>query len=171
MHTFLTLDPSSTAIGYALWRGGRPVEIGLLTPDKKSASAAARIESMRVQVLALADDLAPDYIVMETCDGPQHSRRGRQASLGVWARACGVYEGALRTAGLKVIPVGNDWTRRKSKEARQQLARGLSPAYAEFADAGKDAGMDVSDAIALGAWWLDYQREAMLKRIKEGAQA
>ncbi len=163
---FLTLDPSSTAIGYAFWRCSRPTECGLLTPEKKSASATARIESMRVQLLTLADELLPDYIVLETCDGPQHSTRGRQASLGVWARACGVYEGALRTLDYKLFPVGNEWTRRKSKEQRQQIARTVCPSY----DPARDPGMDISDALALGAWWLDCQREAMVRRVREGAK-
>lgn len=174
--TLLSLDPSSSAVGFAVLRGIEPadlVDAGLLRPSmargalgelpdwlhhhlrQRELHATWRILSLVRDALELADEHQPDQIVIEIPSGlyGAGAKQGAKGSLTTYGLAAGAMFGALNHARpLTVAPVTErQWTRwRKGKVQHQATVAALYRQY----QADADPGADVSDAIGLGRWWL-----------------
>ena len=157
----LSLDPSSTVIGYAIFDDRTLVEFGLLTPDKGGMEPLHRVRSLHRQLMDLVIEQAPGIIVIEAMIEMQFTRReGRYNTMPLCGWAMGVIYGACLgyAAGLAVdrprctvAAAGNqEWTRGKPKPDRIAATAMQFPQY----DASRDPGGDMADAIEMGLWWL-----------------
>jgi Holliday junction resolvasome RuvABC endonuclease subunit len=164
----LALDVSSSATGWAVLDGAKPVleAFDLIRPPARLDSVV-RIDAMVARVGVIAEDYAPDAVVMEWSSGKVHGRLGRIPGLAVLGQAQGAVRAALRAAEWPVKTVSeNDWTGGKSKARRSQLIACEFPAYGRWS--GNDPGFDVADAIGIGCWWL--RREWVMSLVGEAAQ-
>jgi hypothetical protein len=175
----LSLDPSSTAIGYAVLRSARDVvEFGVIRPDKKSAPGSQRSPLERIDsMMALLDvvlqrviGLGVDSAVIEIPGRHQRKGRGQKggsagggANLMSYALAVGhARQFCLRYLFNVQSVSSGDWSR-TPKELRRLGVLSTFPKYREL----HDPGMDASDAIALGVWW--FERHAI--ESMQGARA
>lgn len=153
----LSLDPSSTIIGYAVMDDGRLCEAGPITPDQRTGPSYQRVRDMSRYLRQVMDVVRPGVILIEWTKGKVGKRHlGRGAGLAVYGTGVGA---ALATAdswaedrpGVLVFPIlENDWTRGITKEKRSQLIAQQYPRYRP----ADDPGGDVADAIGLAAWWI-----------------
>ena len=152
----LSLDPSSTCTGYAVFDGpDKLVDGGLLNPSER-LSPLQRITDMCQELDDIASDFSIDRCVIEITTGKVSTRhKGSGAGLGIYGFAVGViYERARSLFDGKIDAIReNVWTAGTKKHNRQLAATMRFPGY----DPDKDKGMDLSDAIALGIWWYDRQ--------------
>lgn len=152
----ISLDPSSTCVGYAVFVDGVVIDGGLLKPKSSATDAISRVRQLCMDAMALLDEMQPDRVLIEVPTGKQYSRKpGRVSALPVWAFAAGaMWE--LAASWCRVHPpaacvaISNEWTRGSSKEARRDVAATFLKDY----DPKKDRGMDLSDAVMMGKWWL-----------------
>ncbi len=156
----LSLDPSSTVVGYAnIGFDGRLLEGGLITPDVPSAGSYERTVSLCEQLPSLLDTLGPGTILTEWTVGKVGQRRHSGGGAGLPVYGCGV--GSIATecrhwaksqpAAVEVIAINeNDWTRGVKKKDRQYA---VAQEYAAYRIADDPKG-DVSDAIGMALWWL-----------------
>lgn len=149
---FLSLDPSSRCVGWALFDGGALARCGVIRA-KASLSAWDRAERLAIATGDLALSARPDRIVMEVVSGMH--RRARPVAVAATAHAQGALRFALR-AGPVAWPVDcvgeNEWTGGTRKAVRALAVAG-EPAYRPFAR--EDAGLDAADAIGLGRFWIE----------------
>ena len=173
----LSLDPSSSAIGYAIFNDRRLAEMGRLTPDKSAGSVLSRTLSLRRQLLEILAEQEPDIILAEAMIEKQYTRDPRKTtSLPPCAWSMGVIFGTCLTiVGFRpiekprcaVAAVGNQsWTRgnassKDKKKERKVLTKAQYPQY----DPDIDPDGDMADAIMLANWWLDAMelKERMAK--------
>lgn len=155
----LTLDPSSTAIGYCFGREGSVLDAGVVTPAKKSAPAIQRIESMADQLGELITGSCIQRVVIEMPS--KHVNRGRHggsgAGLAVYGMAVGFVWGRVQSWGLgsNVDLVDPEtWTHGRAKAMRILRVQAELPGY----DPAKDKGGDCADAVCLMWWWFQEQR-------------
>lgn len=160
----LSIDPSSTATGWALLQRGDVQCMGVIKSSKKDYWD--RIVIMGDGVLNLARMYQPAHIVIESSSKHvNRSHRGGGAGLAHYGEAVGAVCAWLVARGYPIHRVpANEWTsgyksignRRKkaTKEQRQTIIGIEFPKYMAKAVAMEDRGMDISDAIALGSWWL-----------------
>ena len=176
----LALDPSSSAIGYAVMRGpDTMIEAGVMRPDKATAKfAMRRISDLVDQVHDVIGRHFPWTIVVEMPGRQASKGKGKSAgaSLMIYAWACGAVWQVCRTYALHaneeaytspsfsstppctvVEAYSNVWSTER-KEKRQLLVIDRFPRYG----CDEDPGMDCSDAINLGWWWYDQQRTAAM---------
>jgi Holliday junction resolvasome RuvABC endonuclease subunit len=156
----LSLDPSSTICGYAIFNDRVLAEMGRITPDKRGESALGRVRSIRRQLLDLLLEQYPEAIVVEGMIERQYTRKDYATALPLCGWAMGVIYGTCLTyAGnlpvdkprCNVAVVGNQqWTRGKPKKERQTVTAFQFPSY----DPSQDSGGDIADAIEIGLWWL-----------------
>lgn len=151
----LSIDPSSTRTGYAVLKGARLEEAGVLTGERTRDPALDRTIAIGVEVMKLVIDWNPTTVLIEMPgSGPgTGSRRGASSSLIAYGVACGYIYGRLwcvkRELSFDLVPVQvNAWTAGWAKKDRQAAVMAMFPAYRAEAD----RGLDCSDAIAL-AWW------------------
>jgi len=158
----LSLDPSSTIVGYAAVRRTMAVvEAGVITPGSRGEASYARVMGMCDDLEALLERLGPGTILVEWTRGKVGQRRhgGLGAGLAVYGTGVGAIGRqaqlwARGRAGCEVVYVcENDWTRGVPKEARQAALRSLVPEYAGV----EDPGGDIADALGLARWWLTEQ--------------
>ena len=157
----LALDPSSTRTGYALldMADGAIIDAGLLLPTKQKAEAIYRVGDMLDELDVLMGSNSLEVAVIEMPLGKQYSRqRGKRSGLAVWAGAAWAMWALIRTEdpNLPLLPVGIAWTRSTTKRMRQAEVISRASSY----DPARDPGMDVSDAVSLG-WWYLAQRRAV----------
>ena len=156
----LSLDPSSTIIGYAVldFDSETILQAGLCKPHKSGMKPIPRVLSLIGDLSGLLREHEPGVVVIEVPDAKQYTRKHeRTTSLPVWSFAAGAYFGWLeaRMDGRDVYPVSNTlWTKGHSKPARVVKAGLLHRDY----DAEHDPGADMADAICLGAWWIRQQK-------------
>jgi hypothetical protein len=160
----LSLDPSSSVVGYALFIDGKLHDAGKLTPDKASASALARVISLRQQLVEMLYFEQPDVIIIEAMVEKQYTRNaGRVTALALCGWAMGVAFGTCitwaacgnTTSCTAVHAVGNqEWTRGRRKDEAKTLTAAEFPQY----NPKDDKGGDVADAISMGLWWLAAQK-------------
>jgi hypothetical protein len=156
----LALDPSSTAIGYAFGIDGRVDDAGVLWPEKKSAPAVERIESMADGLGELVAGSCADRLVIEIPSKRTNTRRhgGKGGGLATYGMAVGFVWSRLRFWGF--IPAAitlvepETWTRGKSKASRILAVSAACKSY----DPAQDPGGDCADAIALMWWWFAEQK-------------
>ena len=160
INPILSLDPSSTVVGYAAMTArGRLMEAGLIAPECKRDASYARICAMRLDLRGLLDRLKPTIILIEWTKGKVGRRRhaGRGAGLAVYGAGVGAIATECEiwaercTPSPQVVPIlENDWTRGVRKEDRTLAIKQLYPQY-RHAD---DPGGDVADALGLARWYL-----------------
>lgn len=160
----LSLDPSSTCVGYAVMksdtRGLRLVEGGRMH-GKAGTSPDARMLAVRPDLIAVLNQFLPSHVLVEMPLQKQYTReQGKRSGLPVWGMAAGsVWAWCVAWAEdqncregpsfCRVHAIDNGWTKGKTKDDRQLAAKIEYPGY----DAAKDRGMDVSDAIGMAGWW------------------
>lgn len=161
--TILILDPSSTCTGYAIMSDRKNargryslMDAGRLMPERAKDPANDRIRAMVREILNISAEHRPDRIVVEDTSGKiaRHGRgRGMNgAGLAIYGKAVGWILGACYSTGIEVVPIlENEWTRGISKEGRQKI---VIAAYGDQYDPAKDPGLDTSDAIRLGEYFL-----------------
>lgn len=160
----LALDPSSTCIGYALFaHDGVLFDAGRIRPPSAKADPLNRAQKMFDDVADLVKNSGTIHaVVVEIPSGKVHrAGRGRGmngAGLSTYGMAVGYLIGRLVSRDDvcdRIYPVDcNVWTRGGSKEGRQSSVKARHKTY----DPAKDSGMDTSDAICLGEWWITEQR-------------
>lgn len=162
---WVSIDPSTTSTGVAVWQGGTLVEAFRLAPrlDDALDRVDAIVDDLEV---ALSGNLLLDEAVIEV---PSPGRgRGSQAGatgrLAIYGMAVGAVRQALRplmhfdrsTGRERIVAVTElEWTRGVAKQARQRM---VAAEYPGMYDASGDPGMDVSDAIGLGMWRITMRR-------------
>lgn len=173
--TLISLDPSITCTGYAVFMVNGLVECGRITTKaayqrnkvKHKIPAHERIDEVIRDLGELFDRFpASAEIVIEITSGKTSSRHGGGgAGLATYGMAVGqiVRYAIERFGGERVHQVyENDWTRGKGgKDKRIAHCRYTYPMYAKrYAEV--DAGGDIADAILLGEWWINNRaiREA-----------
>ena len=152
----LALDPSSTAVGYAVLAGSRVlVDAGRLLPARARDEANARIRAMGADLRRLlAEHADVAAVVVEDTSGKvgRHRHGGGGAGLAVYGKALGYLWAVVEVATGRSpeLVLENVWTRGVSKAQRQQIVTYEFPTY----PADRDPGGDVADAIGLARWWL-----------------
>lgn len=169
----LSLDPSTTCIGYAVFDGRTLAECGKLTPERRDASPLGRVLSLRRQLLEMLPDVSPDTIIVEAMIEKQFTRQfGRITALPLCGWAMGVTYGTCLgySASVKdshpctVAVVGNQqWVRGKSKDDRICATAVQFPAMYNHS---ADPGGDIADAIEMGLWWMTaVDRQEKVDRV------
>jgi hypothetical protein len=163
----LSLDPSSTVIGWALLREPQDlIEAGLIRPNDPKTTPIHRIRSMAADVRELLTTFVPDEILVETTSGKVGLNRhsGRGAGLAVYGMAVGaIWHACESWAAPDLFGVGpkprvhpveeNRWTRGQAKWKRIAAVAGEFSQY----DPSTDPGGDMADAIGLACWFIREQ--------------
>jgi hypothetical protein len=150
----LSLDPSSTCVGWSLFDRGKLVDCGLVR--RTHADVRVRTAELVAEVMGVYFRAAPDRVVMEVATGLH--RKARPMSLASLCFAQGAIWAALCPHSLVVCIPENTWTRgggRRSipKRERARWVRATEPAYGRFADG--DVGFDIADSIGVGRFFLN----------------
>jgi hypothetical protein len=165
----LTLDVSSSAIGWALTTGPASLEsFGVILPDRPStATAPERIDSM---VRKLKYDVYPigrgAEVCMEWASGKMARRVGRATGLSVLGAAQGTIRRVLQEMGHSTVYLvsENEWTGSKAKGRRAAEMALRFPAYGEFVRTGRDSGYDAADAVGLAVYvWSKVAERRMIE--------
>lgn len=159
----LALDPSSTRVGWALFDGPGLRCAGLLSPDRGDDSALLRIRRLVERVADLVSTHQPAKVLLEIPSGHagRGSRAGATGQLAIYGMAVGaiwidLVHGAPAEVlgGCEVLTCTEAaWTRGRPKQRRAELLRLEHPAL----DWDADRGLDMADAIGMGAWYLDLE--------------
>lgn len=154
----LTLDPSTTRIGYAVMSDHRTLhEAGAIRPAAGEADANGRVRSMAGDVAELLREQQPDVVLVEDTGSHVHAgRQGGGAGLMVYGKGVGyVLRVCDEVAGAERVQTVETqvWSRGARKEKRQ---RQVAAQFSQY-DARKDKGCDISDAIAMAQWWFGQQ--------------
>jgi hypothetical protein len=178
----LSIDPSSTAIGFALMTSAAPGkglgEYGAIWPEDNSLPALQRLPGMLSELAALLVDLnpRPTHVIVEVPGFHQRKRSGTHAGAGalmlygfaagvVWQLCRGMFaSGSISGAvGATVEMVESSAWSTSDKTARQMGVEVDYPDYRRWRaqqrakNKKSDAGGDISDAIAMGRWWFERQ--------------
>jgi len=155
----LSLDPSSTAVGWAVMASATAiVEGGLITPERQAAPYIERVFDIVTDLDLLLDSFEPATILIEIPTGKVH-RRKRPYTHGMGLSVYGFGVGAVwlqchqwcRRRPSQIIPIfANDWTRGVAKRDRQIAIASMFDHY-RIAD---DPGGDAADAIGMAVWWF-----------------
>ena len=159
----ITIDPSSTLTGYAVFDDGKLADAGLYKPSKSGLDAGQRVSDMLDDFTAMLGQGAHDAAIIEMPLTKQYTKDPKKKSgFAVWAGAAWAFWATARAwPGCRTFPVSNTvWTRGKSKAERQRIAAIMHKGY----DPAKDKGKDVSDAIMLGHYWLNQQKKMEIVR-------
>lgn len=150
----ITVDPSSTRTGYALWNRGELAEAGYIGPDRVADAPLARIDAIGRELNAIVKTARPTVAVVEVpAGGPgSASRKGAKTSLITYGLAVGYLLRLLLDAGIdRVVPIAEtEWTKGRPKRQRQLAIAATFPDYSTENDRKADA----ADAIGLGLWWV-----------------
>lgn len=159
----VTIDPSSTAVGWARFTGTghkfTVVEAGVLRPERSGRGAIWRVQSLLKQFRNLVFEWASSiHYVIEVPSGKVGTgqRRGAASSLAIYGFAAGAIWGAcvFFEDGVEAI-TERQWTRGMPKGKRTALLRLWCPFY--DAQASIDPGGDMADAIGIGFYWERMQ--------------
>ncbi len=155
----LCLDVSSSATGYAVFRASWLEGFGLIKP-KQSRPALTRIDETVEDVIALLARWEVGRVVMEWSNGKTHGSIGKASGLSVLGAAQGAVRQAVRERFVPVETIDqNLWTGSRKKATRARNVKLIYPEYARLHNEGGDKGLDVADAIGLGWWWIQHNRE------------
>lgn len=149
----LAVDPSTTATGYAVFRGPRELlEAGVIRASQ--GAAQERIDEICDELDTLIGDHHPTHAVVETSAAHQHGRcgGGKLSGLARYGEAVGAVRATLRIrlGADRVAWSSPGWTHQTSKAARVWQVKAAFPDYCLDLDRGADA----ADAVALGLWWF-----------------
>lgn len=165
----VSLDPSSTCTGYAVWVDGKPYELGRIKPSNSTKGIDSTKLAGRAQVacgasvvryMGLMADLAellyeyrPEHVVIEVSTGRAGTGSKLKAgpSLITYGQAVGCALAMAYQSCSSVVPVTERaWTRGLGKkDARMRFVYNLYPALYQFE---KDKGGDIADAVLLYRW-------------------
>lgn len=166
----LSLDPSSTCLGYAVAKLNGPevtfAHAGRVKP--KTKLRRERITEIGNGVWNLLDEVKPDHVIIEVPDGKVgYGHAGGGSGLSVYGQAVGfvcavayLHPGKFEIFWIEV----KHWARGSKKEKRPGRALLLYQGYRAFVAARSDGGGDVADAICLLDWWADRRRVADIQR-------
>jgi hypothetical protein len=169
----LALDPSTRAIGAALFDGGELESVKLFAASNKDQWS--RLNRMHAELERWIDGVILDSVVLEVGGmlfqasyGPKGKTRGirvRADTIITLALAQGWLMGQLQAALPRVafhpIPA-HEWTREIPKESRrkEQRAKALAKECKLYRSvAAHDKGFDVADAIGVGRYFLSHYPE------------
>ena len=162
----LSIDPSSTRVGVAMLRPDETLAKGMLiSPPTQSGgvklTAVERIEGIiaRLHCSINLGSLLLDAVLVETPS--QHTHRYAKGSGGAGLALYGMAVGAVwqwcrgrfGPEIVHAVPV-DEWASGSSAKRRTTHIRAQYPSV----DWSKDSGADLSDAIAMGLWWMNRQR-------------
>ena len=164
--TLLALDPSSTAIGWAVFVGGQLQMAGLVPAAPKHWDSFRRIqhnaESCLDMIGLLREDHERLHIVTEWQSHLRAAGNPNATGLATLGQGQGYLVALIheRHPDLAVDRVSErTWTRWKSrscfgmkKEKRAEIIMELVPEYREAS--GSDKGRDTADSIGIGLWRL-----------------
>ena len=167
MTTLLSIDPSSTCTGYAVFRNKRLVDAGLLKPTNRKDPPTKRIVEMVAELQGVLHEKKPKVAVVEITSGKVNTRRhgGSGAGLAIYGMAVGAMWQSLREylvwgkiEGEVVCVPENDWIRHRAKGQKSKAARiaEVAACHKKY-DPDKDKGGDAADAILLGEWYLNSE--------------
>lgn len=180
----LSLDPSSTCVGYAVLDGLEPNELcagGLIVPSlaervlanlaetlqhylkRHELIAYRRILSLIPEVEALLDEYRPDVTVVEIPSGKfgTGAKHGARGSLTTYGLAVGMVIQACNAhahSGVVVPVTERQWTAGLGDKQKRQ--RAIAAFYRHRYTLKSDAGGDLADAIGLGSWWFTERQHA-----------
>jgi len=150
----LALDPSSTAIGWAVFAGDVLWRCGVWRP-KGTSPLEARCDQIADAVIQMVGEVQPDRVLIEVSSRMAYNPR-RAKSLPALLYAQGGTVQAVRSTGTPVTTINEqEWTGRKPKHVRAKLIALTEPVYHAFAH--RDKGLDAADAVGLGRWWLNAE--------------
>jgi Holliday junction resolvasome RuvABC endonuclease subunit len=163
--TVVSLDPSSTAVGWAVFKCSGNFEAceltegGVIRPASRRVTWLRRVCEMTDVLRELLDYGKPDYILVEISVGHVHQRI-KAASGGA---GLSIYGGGVGGVGVtahrycaehddcELVEVeANEWTRQVCKRDRQAAVAAECRLY----QPEKDPGADMADAIGLALWWF-----------------
>lgn len=157
----LALDPSSTAVGWALFAGPKLEAAGVLRPEHRADPPLCRIVALVDRVASLVTERQPGRIVIEIPSGHagRASKGGATGQLAIYGMAVGAIWIDTRSSAACSVVGGCDvltcteaaWTRGRRKLQRAELIRLEHPDL----DWEADTGLDMADAIGIGQWYLD----------------
>lgn len=175
----LAIDPSSTCVGWALFDGPSLLDAGRLVPESPHASALQRIRRFVDEVGDLVERHQPPKVLIEIPSGHagRASSGGATGQLAIYGMAVGaiwidLVHGAPASVrgGCQVLTCTEAaWTRGRPKRRRAEILRMEHPGL----DWDADRGLDMADAIGMGAWYLDIEamRLADAGRSQGGGRA
>jgi hypothetical protein len=149
--TLLSIDPSSTCCGAAVFADGKLVDAWRIKPERRKDDATTRVTSMIAELRDLMREHGVVDVVIE--EPALVAMPGRHKANAVMQRAFArIFQAALDTgAAVHAVQI-NTWARGRSKRLRASVIKNH--------DAETDKGLDGADAIGLGQWWLARQRVA-----------
>lgn len=154
----LSLDPSSTAIGWAVFDAANLYRCGVCRP-KGSSPIWGRIRAAVDYTEALVIDHDPRQVVIEVTSGRPFPGRAQTSIVGLALAQGAVYAAAELLSGdrRRVYTVTEqDWTNKQPKQQRARLIQLTEPVYQAIHTS--DKGLDAADAVGLGHWWIAQQR-------------
>ena len=161
----LAIDPGSNTTGYAVIDMAlNLLDAGLIRPDKTRLDAWTRIEQISAEVGRLIREYEPSRVILEVPGGQSGHGKRSTHSLIIYGAAVGAAYGVALAMGVPIVTADTgEWTRGRSKEARQAEVIARFPKY----QPKRDPGLDTSDAIALGLWYtVGYVRSLSAKARK-----
>ena len=164
MHkTIISFDPSSTAIGWAVFFDEKLKGYGVCRPTNKQAHYISRVKDMLYQIDYLVSSVLgigqPATLLVETPSGHVHAKKKSSGGHGqsIYGFAVGaVYMDFCNYEDHFVAePVdANDWTRGIPKQTRTRKIGLLYPEY----NPKEDKGGDAADAIGMALWWMQEEK-------------
>jgi hypothetical protein len=161
----LSLDPSSSCIGYAVGDGsGQIREAGRMRPPSRARDALAKVRAMRPELVEIVDQYHDtlETALIET-PAPQQGKHMNARGQANYGMAVGYVIRLIdELFGWRHVHTvrADQWTRQVKKQHRQRCLELDVPGYR----ATDDPGGDVADAIGLLRWWA-------VERMKEKVKA
>ena len=163
----LSLDPSTTALGWAIGEHGEVVAAGVFKPPAKDHwinRVTGMIPALYIQMNMMQKPLHFERVIIESPDGKIHARAKGSGGQGAskYGFAVGYFFGYFACEDIPTEAISvNEWTRGKPKERRAREIEIICP----HLDFGKDPGLDAHDAAALLQWWYDLQAFEQANRL------
>jgi Holliday junction resolvasome RuvABC endonuclease subunit len=164
----LALDPSSVAVGWAIFVDDRLVKPGVF---KASGDFIKRMKLLMECTRELVMVYAPDLILIEMHEGLPFARNQRsdkeKRSPKVTATLChgqGMILGAIVHCTAEIKIVGDlEWTAQHKKEVRAKDIHMIYPAFRDTWE--RDDGMDAADAVGIGMHWINGESMRRLESV------
>jgi len=154
----LSLDPSSTATGWAIWSDANELERFGVTRPKGSLTVVHRIRLMRDGISAILRECLIKEAVIEVPSAKVAARLGGKGAglanygmaVGAVLATCWIY---LPHRSVRAVDA-QQWTRGQKKRDRIVWCSARVQGY----NAKNDPGGDIADAIWLGMWaWRENE--------------
>lgn len=149
----LSIDPSLTCTGWALFDDEGVVDLGRISTSPKE-QLLDRLQCLADGLQAPLTEVAGGHVVIEVPSGKVGKKlHGRNAAgLSVYGVAVGYVICTSKQLGHEPdLITEQQWTGSQPKRVRTAIVTGTCPAYATWVK--KDRGGDIADAIGLGEWW------------------